>query len=75
MNPKLEAKSRIRKIFDKYNTYEDHYLKVYEIDNNYFHERYKEKTQVDKNSNEYILLKIDIFFNEHNSRYWGKRWR
>ena len=38
MNPKLEAKSRIRKFFDKYNTYEDYYLKVYEIDNNYFHE-------------------------------------
>ena len=55
MNPKLEAKSRIRKIFNNYNAYEDYYLKVYKIDNNYFHERYKEKTQVDKNGNEYIF--------------------
>ena len=54
MNPKLEAKSRIRKIFNNYNAYEDYYLKVYKIDN-YFHERYKEKTQVDKNGNEYIF--------------------
>ena len=38
MNPKLEAKSRIRKIFNNYNAYEDYYLKVYKIDNNYFHE-------------------------------------
>ena len=66
MNLKLEAKSRIKKIFNSYNTYEDYYLKVYEIDNNYFHEQYKEKIQVDKNSNEYILLKIDISFSEYN---------
>ena len=66
MKPKLEAKSRIRKIFNNYNTYEDYYLKAYEIDNNYFHKWYKEKIQVDKNGNEYILLKSDIFFSEHN---------
>ena len=66
MNPKLEAKSRIRKIFNSYNTYKDYYLKVQEIDNNYFHEQYKEKIQVDKNGIEYILLKIDISFSEHN---------
>ena len=54
MNPKLEAKSRIRKIFNSYNTYKDYYLKVQEIDNNYFHEQYKEKIQVDKNGIEYI---------------------
>ena len=66
MKPKLDDKSRIRKIFNNYNTYEDYYLKVYEIDNNYFHKQYKEKIQVDKNGNEYILLEIDIFFSEHN---------
>ena len=66
MKPKLDDKSRIRKTFNNYNTYEDYYLQVYEIDNNYFHKRYKEKIQVDKNGNEYIFLKIDIFFSEHN---------
>ena len=66
MKPKLDDKSRIRKIFNNYNTYEDYYLKVNEIDNNYFHKQYKEKIQVDKNGNEYILLEIDIFFSEHN---------
>ena len=66
MKPKLQAKSRIRKIFNNYNTYKDYYLKVSEIDNSYFHKRYKEKIQVHKNGTEYILLKIDIFFSEHN---------
>ena len=32
MIPRLKAKSRIRKIFKNCNTYEDYYVKIYEID-------------------------------------------
>ena len=62
--PQFDIKSKIGKIFKKHNSIEEYSVRIYEIDP-YFYERYKEKTQVDKNGCKYILLRIDIYFSEY----------
>ena len=46
------------------NFFEEHFVKIYEIDS-YFYEHYKEKVKVDKNVCEYILFRIDVYFTEY----------
>ena len=61
----FKPKSRITKIFKSCNPQEDYYLKIYDI-SNYFHERYKEKIKQHENGDEYILFRIDIYFNDYS---------
>ena len=53
-----KVKSKIGKIFEEYS------VKIYEIDP-YFSEHYKKKIQVDKNGQQYILFRIDIYFSKY----------
>ena len=43
---------------------EEYSVKISEIDP-YFYENYKEKIQTDKNGHEYILFRINIYFNKY----------
>ena len=60
--PEFEAKSKIEKIFKKYDSLEEYYVKIYKIDP-YFYKHYERKIQVDKNGCKYILFRIDVYFN------------
>ena len=40
-------------------------MKTNEIDS-YFYEHYEEKTRIDKNGRNNILLRIDVYFSEYN---------
>ena len=50
-------------IFKNHNPLEEYCVKIYEIDP-YFYKHYKKKIQVDKNGCEYILFRIDVYFNK-----------
>ena len=43
---------------------EEYSVKIYEIDP-FFYEHQKEKIKADKNSREYILFRIDVYFTEY----------
>ena len=59
-----EVKSKIGTIFVNEKILEEYSVKIYEIDP-YFYEHYKEKIQTDKNKCEYILFRIDVYFNKY----------
>ena len=60
-----EVKLKIGSIFMGEKIFEEKSVKIYEIDP-YFYDNYKEKIQVENNDQEYILFRIDIYFNEHS---------
>ena len=62
--PEHEVKSKIGTIFVNEKILEEYSVKIYEIDP-YFYEHYKEKIQTDKNKCEYILFRIDVYFNKY----------
>ena len=57
-------KSKIRKIFVNEEIPEEYSVKIYETDI-YFSENYKKRIQVDKNGQQYILFRIDIYFTKY----------
>ena len=62
--PEFEVKSKIGKIFKKHNPIEEYSVRIYKIDR-YFYKHYeKKKIQVDKNGCQYILFRIDVYFNK-----------
>ena len=62
--PEHEVKSKIGKIFVNEKILEEDCVKIYKIDP-YFNKHYKEKIQVDKNGQEHILFRIDVYFTEY----------
>ena len=60
----FKPKSTITKIFKSCNPQKD-YFKIYDIIN-YFHEPYKEKIKCDETGDEYMLFRIDIYFNDYS---------
>ena len=59
-----KVKSKIGKISVNEEILEEYSIKIYEIDP-YFSEHYKKRIQVDKNGQQYILFRIDIFFTKY----------
>ena len=59
-----KVKSKIGKIFLNKEILEEYSFKIYEIDP-YFCEHYKKRIQVDKNDQQYILFRIDIYFTKY----------
>ena len=59
-----EVKSKIGTIFVNKKILEEYSVRIYEIDT-YFYENYKEKIQTDKNGNEYILFRTDVYFTKY----------
>ena len=62
--PELEVKSKIEKYFMNENILEEYSVKVYGIDR-IFYKHHKQKIKVDKNGCEYILFRIDVYFNKY----------
>ena len=60
--PEFEVKSKVGKLFMNEKILEECSVKIYEIDP-FFYEHHKEKIKVDKNSCEYMLFRIDVYFN------------
>ena len=52
------------KIFVNEDILEEYSVKIYEIDL-YFSENYEKRIQVDKNGQQYILFRIDIYFTKY----------
>ena len=63
MIPDFEVRSKIQKIFNRYNPFEEYSVRIYKIDP-YFYEQYEKYIQVEDNERKYILFKIDIYFSE-----------
>ena len=59
-----KVKSKIGTIFVNKDILEEYSVKIYEIDL-YFSENYEKRIQVDKNGQQYILFKIDIYFTKY----------
>ena len=59
-----KVKSKIGKIFVNKDTLEEHSVKIYKVDL-YFSENYKKRIQVDKNGQQYILFRIDVYFTKY----------
>ena len=60
----FEVKLKIRKILRNHKFIEEYSVRIYKIDL-YFYKHYK-KIQVDKNGCEYILFRIDDYFDEYS---------
>ena len=60
--PEFEVKSKVGKLFINEKILEECFVKIYEIDP-FFYEHHKEKIKVDKNVCEYMLFRIDVYFN------------
>ena len=58
------VKSKIGTIFVNEDILEEYSVRIYEIDL-YFSENYKKRIQVDKNGQQYILFRIDIYFTKY----------
>ena len=63
MIPDFEVRSKIQKIFNSHNPFEEYSVRIYKIDP-YFYEQYEKYIQVEDNERKYILFKIDIYFSE-----------
>ena len=63
MIPDFEVRSKIVKVFNRHNPFEEYSVKIYKIDP-YFYEQYEKYIQVKDNERKYILFKIDIYFSE-----------
>ena len=61
--PELEVKSKIRKIFKKHNFLKEYSVRTYKIDSCFYKHQLK---KVEKNGCEYILFRIDVYFNEYS---------
>ena len=59
-----KVKSKIGIIFVNEDIIEEYSVKIYEIDL-HFSENYKKRIQVDKNGQQYILFRIDIYFTKY----------
>ena len=59
-----KVKSKIGTIFVNKDILQEYSVRIYEIDL-YFRENYKNRIQVDKNGQQYILLRIDIYFTKY----------
>ena len=59
-----KVKSKIGTIFVNEDILEEYSVKIYEIDL-YFSENYEKRIQVDKNGQQYILFRIDIYFTKY----------
>ena len=64
MSIEHKVKSKIVIIFVNEDIREEYSVKIYEIDL-YFSENYKKRIQVDKNGQQYILFRIDIYFTKY----------
>ena len=62
--PEFDVKSKIGKLFMNEKILEEYSVKIYEIDP-FFYEHQTEKIKADKNSREYILFRIDVYFTEY----------
>ena len=62
--PEHEVKSKIATIFVNEEMLKEYSVTIYEIDP-YFYEYHNKKIQTDKNGREYILSRIDIYFNKY----------
>ena len=62
--PEHELKSKIGTIFVKEKIFEEHSVKIYEIDP-YFYEHYRKKIQTDENGHKYLLFRIDVYFTKY----------
>ena len=60
----FEVKLKIRKILKNHKFIAEYSVRIYKIDP-YFYKHY-EKIQVDKNGCEYILFRIDVYFDEYS---------
>ena len=59
-----KVKSKIATIFVNEDILEEYSVKIYEI-GLYFSENYEKKIQVDKNGQQYILFRTDIYFTKY----------
>ena len=59
-----KVKSKIGTIFVNEDILEEYSVKIYEIDI-YFSESYKKRIQVDKNGQQYVLFRIDIYLTKY----------
>ena len=59
-----KVKSKIGTIFVNEDILEEYSVRIYEIDL-YFSENYKKRIQIDKNGQQYILFRIDIYFTKY----------
>ena len=59
-----KVKSKIETIFVNEDILEEYSVRIYEIDL-YFSESSQKRIQVDKNGQQYILLRIDIYFTKY----------
>ena len=64
MSIEHKVKSKIGTIFVNEDILEEYSVKIYEIDL-YFSENYEKRIQVDKNGQQYILFRIDIYFTKY----------
>ena len=58
-----DAQSKIMKIFKKYNPLENYFVKI-QVPDSYFLENYKEKIWFYKDGVEFIIFKIDVYFDK-----------
>ena len=63
MIPDFEVRSKIVKVFNRHNPFEEYSVRICKIDP-YFYEQYEKYIQVEDNERKYILFKIDIYFSE-----------
>ena len=59
-----KVKRKIGTIFVNEDILEEYSVRIYEIDL-YFSENYKKRIQIGKNSQQYILFRIDIYFTKY----------
>ena len=64
MSVEHKVKPKIGTIFVNEDILEEYSVRIYEIDL-YFSENYKKIIQVDKNGQQYILFRIDIYFTKY----------
>ena len=64
MSIEHKVKSKIGTISVNEDILEEYSVTIYEIDL-YFSENYKKRIQVDKNGQQYILFRIDIYFTKY----------
>ena len=64
MSIEHKEKSKIGTIFVNKKILKEYSVKIYKIDL-YFSENYKKRIQVDKNGQQYILFRIDIYFTKY----------
>ena len=64
MSIEHKVRSKIGTIFVDEEILEEYSVRIYEIDL-YFSENYKKNIQVDKNGQQYILFRIDMYFTKY----------